>query len=45
LHLLLESKANQKDNKEALDVDRENDVVEKREDDFLVFPFVGGVDI
>jgi hypothetical protein len=45
LHLLLESTANQKNNKEALDVDCEKDVVEKTEDDFLVFPFVGGADI
>jgi hypothetical protein len=40
LHLLLESPANQKDNTEALVVDREKDVVERTEDDFLVFPFV-----
>jgi hypothetical protein len=45
LQLLLESTANQKDNKQALDVDHEKEVVEKTKVDFLVFPFVGGVDI
>ncbi len=35
LHLLLESTVNQKNNTEALVVDRKKDVVEKTEDDFF----------
>ncbi len=41
----MESTAIQNINKEALDVDHEKEVVENTEDDFLMFPFMGGVDI